>query len=26
LTLSLLPQFQFELIRVDNIAMGTNYG
>ncbi|TDZ76512.1 putative enoyl-CoA hydratase 1 [Mycobacteroides salmoniphilum] len=26
LTLSLLPQFQFQLIRVDNIAMGINYG
>lgn len=26
LTLSLLPQFQSQLIRVDNIAMGINYG
>lgn len=26
LTLSLLPQFQQQLIRVDNIAMGINYG
>ncbi|EIT90707.1 MaoC family dehydratase [Mycobacteroides abscessus] len=26
LTLSLLPHFQFELIRVDNISMGINYG
>ncbi|BAY00066.1 MaoC-like dehydratase [Mycobacteroides stephanolepidis] len=26
LTLSLLPQFQFQLIQVDNIAMGINYG
>ena len=25
LTLSLLPQFQFQLIQVDNIAMGINY-
>ncbi|MUM19191.1 MaoC family dehydratase [Mycobacterium sp. CBMA271] len=26
LTLALLPQFQLQLIRVDNIAMGINYG
>lgn len=26
LTLSLLPQFQFELVQVENIAMGINYG
>ncbi|MGH3726022.1 MAG: MaoC family dehydratase [Mycobacterium sp.] len=26
LTLALLPQFQLQLIRVDNISMGINYG